>query len=235
MKPLETIEFSSYSVTPGDNEYELCFDFEISKSGYELYPVGKYSTVIHNGMFEAAISFEAHMREISEDILEEYSDVYDFVYPFISLSHESAFPEGYNDSVRVWDHYTTQLFLKYRDVNELNYSQLKLTKSEIADIASQIYAIDDFEGYPEMLYDIGDGYYTLAGHGGTGSSHTVIDIREDGDKVYVDVQYYSDIMEFIDAGVFTYTLERTDTVYGFRLLKVEETVESPNQVWTFTN
>ena len=58
--------------------------------------------------------------------------------------------------------------------------------------------------------------------GGTVEYHNVVSRVEKNGVITYDVTYYAEPMTLIPAKTIRYTIERTNSVYGFRLTGVEE-------------
>ena len=129
------------------------------------------------------------------------------------------------------------LFYLYENAHGLEYKgSTALTKAELESIASEIYE-EEFEiNYHCFDYHEGENgeepYYTVRGMGGVVEYYDLISRTENGKTVTYDVVYYAEPMKLIPAKTFRYTVEKTDSVYGFKLTGVEEIASTRLEIFS---
>ncbi len=236
---ISTIVFNGYHVFEDmDNEGQFRFGFTIGYSEFDTLPPGRYEMDLSHGIFEPMVVMDERAGVTYIDKVMLYVDRVD--------EAERFFIENIIDS---WSHsdFTNQnfapslaLFYLYERANGLDVGagKAKLTMDELREIALEVYADPDFEidKWPFACFkgeNGGDDYYKVRGIGGTVQFHDVISRDVNGNTVTYTVRYYSDHLQLGSARVVQYVIEKTDSVYGFRLVAVKELAhEEPDGLFT---
>jgi len=238
MSPLEDLYFESYTVTdiaeeyPGDAD-RLLFEFDVARSNYDVYPVGHYEAELSVGGID---SFGCYLRERpklpASGNMVEYEKELEFVSHFFALCSNVNFPEDPYSDEGGWWNMTENLLLIYEKANGItNSDDVRITKAELIELAYELYGIEEYQLNPRGYMESAEGYCHRGGHGGTSVKVDTIRVNEENGVISFDVRYYGDVTRFGVAYVVRYSIERTDSPYGFRLVKIEKIVDNGVSHW----
>jgi len=232
-KTFDGINIGSYSVEKitdeNKNEY-LEFDFKITESDSEIFPVGEYSAIVSEwGVFNSpAVYFTKRAGDLK---IEDEDEAFFADQVFDSWYGVTDYPKGNSHSPSL------ALFYLYEHANGIEETWLtRLTPAQLDEIAAEVYA-EGFEvDYWPFDYHEGENgeepYYTVRGMGGVVEYYDLISRTENGKTVTYDVVYYAEPMKLIPAKTFRYTVEKTDSVYGFKLTGVEEIASTGLEIFS---
>jgi len=127
---------------------------------------------------------------------------------------------------------TENLLLIYEKANGItNSDDVRITKAELIELAYELYGIEEYQLNPRGYMESAEGYCHRGGHGGTSVKVDTIRVNEENGVISFDVRYYGDVTRFGVAYVVRYSIERTDSPYGFRLVKIEKIVDNGVSHW----
>ncbi len=212
---LKTLVFGEYSVTEVTREHEyseysaLIFEFEVTESSFDTFPVGTYAyEVILGRMAPANWHKEARLEIQNEDAATLFKFVSSHIYSAAAIEEQT--PSAKTD---IFD--AVKYF--YRE----NGGELgKIPKEELQNGALATFGVENFVPN-DFEATLTDGVYHAIGHGGFSPSHEILEVKEDQNKVVVTVQFYADIMNLSKSHLVRYTIELTDGDYPVRLASVE--------------
>ena len=222
--PLSTLTFGSYSLEEEENYYGkvmLKCSFTVTDSEYDLFPVGEYEAYIYDSLYGISWNL-SKPGNVDGKLQEEYPDLILFIGGWIvEYKWEGVYtPEKYKDYA--WHVLTDHLFLTYEHTNNTNRNETTLlTYDQLQSVAYDLYGIEDFEPYPQAVQQHDNGLYSLLGHGGPNASYDIVNIEKNGTVFEIDIQYYGDQMYFSRGNVVRFTVSETDTIYDYRLDKIE--------------
>lgn len=217
----ESIEFSSYDISDTDGKAPLSVSFTVSKSSCEAFPAGDYEYTIE--------SFRS------------FCEVFPFWYRVYDTDTEKT-DESCTKLAKSVCQYMMSCAYGQSGYESLNpqydgviYSIIKsdiallgscsMTAENINKKARELFGISDFnitdgqmEVYrsraEEQALPLPGVYYDIAA------------VRIDGDTVEFDIRFFGDCMGLTASHCITYSFEKTDTEYGYRLKEAMVTKHS---------
>ncbi len=215
LAPLETLEFGEYKVEKTTDDYGrelLKFSFEIRESGWDLFGVGEYTYTVDTGMMS---------RIWWEQEEPEQPEVEDALCPLFYACVNFCWDETALDEVEDWE----EVFILESAIEpETPYS-----REEIEERASRLFG-RDLSLSLEFLQEA-DGRYVMGGHGGTNTSHTVLDVRENGAETEVLVRFFAEDTRLIPSHLVRYRFFEDGDGYSLREIKQLEKGELFPCVW----
>ena len=214
------ITIGEFKIVSMNDSQSLQFDFELLSSNTKYFPAGEYSVILRDGSMFTNPGVYFELRPGVVEIADE-DEAFFAEQMFISWYGDAEYPNA--DS----SYASLVLFYLYEEAFGLDLKGLtELTRAELEAIASEVYE-DGFEiNYWPFDYHEGEngevGYYTVRGMGGTVEYHDVVSRVEKNGVITYDVVYYAEPTTLIPAKTVRYTVERTNSVYGFKLTGVEE-------------
>lgn len=238
LAPLEDMYFRYYEVTDIEEEYpgdadRLLFKFYVERSNYDVYPVGYYEAELSVGGIDSFGCYLVKRPKLpASGNMVEYEKELEFVSHFFALCSNVNFPEDPYSDEGGWWNMTENLLLIYEKANGItNSDDVRITKAELIELAYELYGIENYQLNPRGYGESADGYCCRLGHGGTSVKVDTIRVNEENGVISFDVRYYGDVTRFGIAHVVRYSIERTDSPYGFRLVKIEKIVDNGVSHW----
>ena len=213
--PLKTLVFGEYSVTEVTREHEygeysaLIFEFEVTESGFDTFPVGTYA-------YEVILGRMASANWHKEDRLEiQNEDAATFFHFFLAHIYSSAAIKEQTESVKIDILSAVEYYNRENGGEYAKIPKEELQKGALAIFGVENFVPNDFEA------TLTDGVYHVNAHGAFSPSHEILEVKENQNEVVVTVQFYADIMNLSKSHLVRYTIELTDGDYPVRLASVE--------------
>ena len=204
LAPLETLKFADYKVEKVADNYGrelLDFSFEVKESEWDLFEVGEYLYTVDVGMMS---------RVWWDQKTPERPKVDDALYPLFCACTNFCWDETALDEIEDWE----EVFILESAIDpETPYS-----REEIERRASGLFG-RDLSLSLEFLQET-DGLYVMGGHGGTNTSHTVLDVKEEGDTTEVLVRFFAEDTRLVESHLVRYRFVKGGD--GFSLADAEQ-------------
>ena len=239
MAPLEGVYFDNYRVSEIEDDDptaqdKLLLEFEVVKSNCDVYPVGRYKAEVSTGMmFNFYVHFIERPGITKQTVLDKYEyelGVADYLF---ETAYNITFPDDPYSDDWGWRCMSENLVIAYMNVNNTQYGEdVKFTKAELLELAKELYGVENYKIHEDAFTEK-DGIYRVNGHGGVGMKLDIVGITDENGIFAVDMRYYTDIAEFGEAFVVRYTFERSESVYGLRLVKIEKIKDNGYDNWGY--
>ncbi len=198
------------------NEY-MAFEFEITSSDSDDFPVGDYLIRINYHTSDNSIANISFLKRAGVLFLD-----YEGYEDYFTRRIFNYFCNEYTDVTSPIA--TLIAYSLYTKVNDGYNKQPELTQEQIEEVGKIIFGEGyEFEDYRLVCAMEKDGvkYYHPVGMGGTSAYHSIISRTETDETITYDVRYHADSYYLTTAFVMRYTFEKVDSEYMYRFVSVE--------------
>lgn len=227
LEGIETVKISCFEVSVSNtNPFTLDFSFTVDESDYPTFPVGEYNYYIDNAPVYWHSYDAITLAEEDEDL-----ELIMNLMPSAVQTFDPTSSEPYDDIFSALAPY-------FIIETEYFFYEHKTTPEIMAERMEEFFGIKDFVP-DEAYYKITDGMYGIKDEGrrlGIGTANRIVDVRKVSDTVIeVDVCFFADKATLCTTHKTTYSLEKGDFAYGYRLLKAETTKITDCEVLRFNS
>ncbi|MBO5195514.1 MAG: hypothetical protein J6C03_00290 [Clostridia bacterium] len=202
-----TIEFSSYEITESETGSSLEFSFVVSNGGDSMFEPGEY----HYNVWETWTPTEP---KISSEQYGDLVQLIDWMTGNGCISWENGKSTSLYHDAYTFDFGVNRAVGRARGI----YAEKggELPEFDFDDAVYKMFCVKDFSSTSEYLA-FENGKWTETQYiGDINVMHTILDIRENGDYMEVDVQYYADMFRMIPSIKTTIYVRKTDDpIYKF--------------------
>ena len=190
----------------------LHFNFEITESGMDTLPVGKYTTRVEDGMHGRAFIYIRETEEINSPVYDTVRRWFGTCVNYIITPDLIA---EMSDSMR-------------GDISETVMSLMPKSEDghpleDIQACAEKYFGISGFA--PGLAYD--NGKYYVAAHGGESWVYTIVN----ADNSTVNVQFFADYMRTVKSHLVAYKIEEIEGQFVIKDCQIlEESQYEPYHV-----
>ncbi len=222
------IKFTSYEITEREGG-DLDFKFTVSESESERFPVGEYHYLV------SVFGWKDLNNESKYD---KYEDVLESVY--ILAGHGcTAWENGeptYDDDGLDFDFSVVRTIQWYVTRNGLSdYEGYEGRTEDYAKFAEKLFGIKDFVPQSEYLKLVDGKWQDAIYINIIDIGQSITDIRQNGDKIEIDIQYFADSYGMVPAHSVTVYVTKTDDdvfKYYFEKSVVTETGKYKPRRWS---
>lgn len=224
---LDTLVVSNFELQASKREGAcLDFSFSVKESDYPGFEPGEYSYYID----DAPIYWHSY-DEV--DLTEEFEDLE--IIMSLLPSAVPAFGESASDLYKE----TFVIFAPHFIMQMENYFYNTSTDAEtLSKRMEQFFGVEN-SSLNNEYYEMVDGVYRIndkVRYLGLSTAHRIVDVREvDANIIEVDVCFFADKATVCMTNKTTYTFEKGDFSYGYKLLNAKTTEINPCDILRFSN
>jgi len=209
----KTLKVGNYEIIRDyDEEHHIIilnFNFEITESGMDTLPVGKYQTQVNDGPNGTVMIFlsDTNKERISSPVTDT---IYNWFATCVNYMITPDLIAEMSDGIRSD---ISETILQILPPDEKGYPL-----EDIQACALKYYSISDFTPAPPVSDYYTKGLYTVGGHGG---ETWVYDITE-SDENSVTLQFYADYSATVKSHLIKYIIDEIDSHFVIKYCQIIE-------------